>query len=613
MIAFIRARFPGTPASAVWSDTVAANWMDPAIPFSLAHYWKMSTFNQVDLPHVVFPAVVVNEPPANDRRNQLVISVLNEVDRVSRPDWNLFDRCIIFFAQATDLFGGSTHTAPNGRTITAAVFDLASGFNQACQEVGHTLGLDHELGAWGYDSYGKYTNEYGCPYSVMSAARDHSFIRAPDPRLPGLAGPTHPQRVVGPYLPTVHLYINQYRATNPHGVFNHPDTVAYLPSTYEHAPVTVRLVSRADAIAAWPSRRTVLAVVSPIVPGGDTHFLELRRKDGLYDAGIGNASVVITAANFFAGSRAVTDPSKLPIRYVDRIDLEGVDGDLDYHSFSGHFVVRVTRSSDDFSSVNLSIVGGNASQSFALTLNDPAANRVRTHTGDWTNAVVAPCALYPERGYFYRVNQFETFQVLRAHSSGYEKPHYAWYFENVLLNSAAGPTVALDVPCRDVNGHVIGSAAVHRVYCTFKLDGGKLEFNLVGAFANISLALRVVVGESSPGVMKNYYPERSLTSTVRAENLAVEWDADYESDLRACRKSLLKTKAKTFEPRDLVPDPRPPWLEQIGVRELILDLAERDQRSAYAVAAEVAKRAGVSTDTVLDDVFARFGEGRVVR
>lgn len=38
MIAVIRARFPNTPASAVWSNAAMQAWLDPNIPFSLAHY-----------------------------------------------------------------------------------------------------------------------------------------------------------------------------------------------------------------------------------------------------------------------------------------------------------------------------------------------------------------------------------------------------------------------------------------------------------------------------------------------------------------------------------------------------------------------------------------------
>ena len=415
MIAFIRARFPNTPASQVWSDTVAANWMDPTIPFSLAHYWSVSTFQQVDLSNVIFPPVIVNDPKqgTSDDRDRLVGAVLQAVDQASHPNWDQFDRCIIFFAQETDLFGGGTYTAPNGKKITAAVFDLASGFDQTCQEVGHTFGLNHELGVWFTDRYGNYTNEYGCPYSVMSAARDKSFTRAPDPRLPGVQGPTNPQRSVGPYIPLAHLYINQYHAVNPNGVFNHPDSVSYVSTAYENTWVNVRLYARDVAIAAWTNRRTVLVVVPPIVPGGDTHFLELRRKDSAYDGGIGDASIVILAANFFVGNSAVPDPSTLRLRYVDRINLESAEGDLDYHSFSGRFVIRVSSSAPGFASVNLGIRGGNAWQNFLLTLDDQISNSMPTGASDWSRALVSPCPFDPKSEYKYRVNTYRPFLFSR--------------------------------------------------------------------------------------------------------------------------------------------------------------------------------------------------------
>lgn len=613
MIAFIRARFPETLASAVWSDTVAANWFNPAIPFSLAHYWKVSTFQQVDFSFFVFEPVVVNSPQKGsaDYRKNLVQVVLNEVDRVSKPDWNLFDRCIIFFAQATDMFGGGMHIAPNGKSIGAAVFDLESGFDQTCQEVGHTFGLDHERGSWHYDEYGKYTDEYGCPYSVMSAAADKFFNRAQDPRLPGATGPALRQLVVGPYLPTVHLYLNQYQATNPNGVFNHPDTVAYLPANYEQNAVSVQLFARDAAIAAWPSRRIVLAVVPPIVPGGDTHFLELRRKDGLYDAAIESASIIILAANFYTANGAVPDPSSLSIRYVGRIDLEGVEGDLDYHSFSGHFVVRVTRTDANFATVNLTVEGGNAWQNASLTLDNPVSNRIRTGVGDGGMAYVAPCPLYPPREYSYKVGIFNTFHVLRAHASGYEMPHYSWYLENVRLNPAKSAAIILNVLCRALNGHTISPPAVHPVSCTYTLAGGKLELDILGAFTNITLTVRVVVGESSPEVIKNNYPERSLFTTVGADNTIIDWDSEYRADRQACKKALSKTKAKPFKPKDLIPDPRPTWRDRIGIPELIRDIAKKDPRSAYAVAAEVAKMTGMPIENVLEDVFGGDTRGSV--
>jgi hypothetical protein len=607
MFAFIRARFPNTPANLVWSDTAAADWMDPAIAFSMAHYWKVSTFQQVDFSNVVFPAVVVNDPRtgAADDRDRLVRAALDAVHQASHPDWNLFDRCIIFFAQQTDLFGGGTHRAPNGKLISAAVFDLVSGFDQTCQEVGHTLGLQHELGAWYYDSYGNYTNEYGCPYSVMSAAGDLSFERAIDPKLPGMF-PADPQRTIGPYVPTVHLYINQYRPVNPNGVFNHPDTVTYVPATYEHTPANVRLYARDAAIAAWPMRQTVLVVLPPIVPGGgDTHFLELRRQDSTYDRRIGNASIVILAANFFDGNRTVADVSGIRIRYVGRIDLEATNGDLDFHSFSGRFVVRVRNASPDFESVDLSIAGGNAWQNFQITLDSPLTNTVPTATSAWNHALVEPCPIMPKGEFGFRINKSETFFVLRAHSAGYEAPTYVWRVEGVTLNSAAGNSVDLSVQCRDVNGHELTAPSSHTVRCAFKINGGWLELAVTSAFADIVLGVEVIVGESSTSVMKNYYPDRSLFTTVRADNLAIEWDAAYQAASTACWKRFRDFNDR-FQEQTLhrsKGDPDPPFVEQIGVRELIRVLVERDPRAAYAVAAVVANRAMVPIEEVLDVVF----------
>ncbi len=602
MIALIRARFPDPSVFEVWTDAVAANFMDPAIPFSLAHYWALSTFRQVDLSSTSFPAVVVKDPRKNDKddRTRLVEAVLAEVDRVSKPDWNLFDRCVIVFGHPMDTFGGGSFTAPNGKRVMAAVFNVANRFDTACQEVGHAFGLGHEWDVSG-------NNEYACPYSVMSAESDLTDTRPPDPRLPGLQGTTHPQRTIGPYLPTVHLYLNQYRPVNPNGVFNHPDTVAYVPHSYEQTPVTVRLVARDAAIAAWPSRRIVLVVIPSTLPRGDTYFLELRRRDPLYDSGIGNACVIITAANFWAGNYTVSDISSLRIRYIDRIDLQGVQGDWDYHSFSGHFVVRVNAASDDFGAVNLTVGGGNAWQNFSVTLTNPAFNKPRVGVTEWARAAVAPCPMWAPRQYAYRVITFDSFYVFQARSVGYEQPSYAWYVENVRLGPASNGVVPLNVPCRRVNGHELEPRAVHQVLLNFNINGGRLELLTVASFAEITLTLRVEVGESSPSVMKNYYPDRYAITTLRVDNLAIEWDAEFQEASMACWKSYADAHRRfqlpRFVRRDPRRDPAPPWDQQIGVRDLIRDLAARDQHAAHAVAAEVARRAGVLTEDVLADAF----------
>lgn len=602
MIAFIRASFPGTPSSAVWSDTMAHDWMNPTVPFSLAHFWKVSTFHQIDLTYHLFPPVELDDPRRNqpDDRIQLVRAVLLAVDEESHPDWDLFDRCIIYFAQKTDMFGGGAHYAPNQKLVAPAVFDLLSPFNGTCQEVGHAFGLHHELSPQ--------MTEYGCPYSVMSAsANDLSFFRAPDPRLPGVAGPTHPQRQVGPYVPAVHLYLNQYGAVNPKGVFNHADSVTYVPATYEHTPYSMRLWARDAAIAAWPKRRRLLAVLPPIVPGGDTHFLEVRRTDASYDGGIGNACITICAANVFAGSGAVADLSAVRIRYIDRIDLEGVEGDLDYHSFGGRFVVRVNSYDDDFESVDVTIAGGNAWQNFAVALDDPQVNRKQLGTSDWHMATVAPCPIWPKREYSYQYRLYETFHVFQAHSSGYEKPSYVWYLGSERLDPA-GSLVTISVPCRDANGHEINPPVERHVSCNFKINRGRLEFNVSDAFADITIPVRVVVNESSPEVMKNYYPERSIFTTVRIDNLEIVWDEEFRNAATDCLKAMRDANTKLKEQilvKDPKRDPRPPWEQKITLPDLIRNLAERDQHAAFEVASEVAKAVGMPTDVVLDEVFRR--------
>lgn len=363
MFAFLQAGWLNTLAQSFWATSRVNNWMDPAIPFSMGHFWKMATFGEViDFSHQVFPPVVLNDPrhvpPTAGDRDVLQNAVLAAVDQQSHPNWDLFDRVIIFFAQRTDLYGGAQGTRlPNGKLAGITVFDIDSPFDMVCQEVGHALGLDHEIDATGA--------EYACPYSVMSAARDLRFDRPPDPRLPGNTTAPHPQKTAGPYIPAVHLYINQNRPVNPHGAFNNEFSVNYLSVAYAQTPVTLSLVARDAAIAAWPNRKPVLAVVPPIVPAGDTYFLELRRTDGMYDQGIGNPSVTILSGNFFAGGGAVPDVSKIRIRYRGRIDLKDPADDLDYHSIDGRFVVRVDSYSADHSSVGVTVGGDSVLQADA--------------------------------------------------------------------------------------------------------------------------------------------------------------------------------------------------------------------------------------------------------
>jgi hypothetical protein len=77
----------------------------------------------------------------------------------------------------------------------------------------------------------------------------------------------------------------------------------------------------------------------------------------MYDQGIGNPSVTILSANFFAGGGAVPDVSKIRIRYRGRIDLQDIAGDFDYHSVDGRFVVRVDSHDAAYASVSITVGG----------------------------------------------------------------------------------------------------------------------------------------------------------------------------------------------------------------------------------------------------------------
>jgi hypothetical protein len=232
-------------------------------------------------------------------------------------------------------------------------------------------------------------------------------------------------------------------------------------------------------------------------------------------------------------------------------------------------------------------------------------NTVSTAIGAWNPALVEPCPIETKGEFSYRINTFETFFVLQAHSAGYEAPSYTWRVQGVTLDPAAGGAVDLSVQCRDVNGYELTAPGVQTVHCTMVIKGGRLELAVTSVFADIVLGVELIVSESSPSVMKNYYPDRSLFTNIRADNLAIEWDAKYQAASKACWKRLNDFNNKFQEQVLYRPkgNPDPAFVEQIGIRELIRVLVERDPRAAYSVAAVVANRAMVPVEEVLDAVF----------
>jgi hypothetical protein len=248
MFAIIRVRFNDTDPSAVWGDDVVNNWLNPTIPYSLAHFWTRTSFYQADMRYFLFPPISIDDPRINipkdgDVRQYLVNGVTAEVKRLFTPDWNVFDRLLIVFAQPTDLFGGGSFVLPIGdgqKMVPVAVCDIASPFSDICQEVGHSFGLDHEVDTDG--------NEYKSPYSCMSSegygGATTSIERAEIAGFPTgtMSTPDNShvvtndvERIVGPYITPVQIYKSAM------GVFNDPASIYQVPATYETAPVSFRL------------------------------------------------------------------------------------------------------------------------------------------------------------------------------------------------------------------------------------------------------------------------------------------------------------------------------------------------------------------------------------
>ncbi|MEO6289195.1 MAG: hypothetical protein ABIO76_04715, partial [Ginsengibacter sp.] len=185
MLAVIRLRFPNTDAKEVWSDVTMNNWLNPSIPYSLAHFWTRTSLFQADMNYFLFPAITLADPrdnakPGENPRTVLVDGVLAEITRLFSPDWSIFKNVLIVGAQQTDQFGGGDPHKVGNTMVLAAVVDVLSPFSNICQEVGHAFSLEHELSTLG--------DEYQSPYSVMSSelygGNQSSFERPPDPSLP---------------------------------------------------------------------------------------------------------------------------------------------------------------------------------------------------------------------------------------------------------------------------------------------------------------------------------------------------------------------------------------------------------------------------------------------
>jgi hypothetical protein len=387
MIAILPVRF--ADHDDVWPPDRFERWMEPLRPFSLANFWWQSSRGLFDLSSRIYDPVTVGDPRplSNEGRDAFVVRVIAAATAAVDPDWAHTDILLIWLAQPTGWWGGGRLPVPlrgpgglvtGTKPVRVTVIDAMTPFDAACQELGHSFGLAHELGRDG-------VSDYGSPYSVMSAqiygaGPAASFERPADGNLPD----DPPQRIVGPLLPAAQLHVEE-RFRNSSAAIHLDPSYAAAPSR----PARHRLYALNYRLRVPPGPLPVVIAVPSNVNDGRTYFLELRR--GLdYDAGLGRPGAPV---------RGVVVHSAEPggrIRYRDVCDLQFGDN-VDWRFPAGDFSVRVNGIGPDQEYVDVTIRGG-ARTWFpirgALLAGGVAtqAQLTRTRRGDQRNALIAELA-----------------------------------------------------------------------------------------------------------------------------------------------------------------------------------------------------------------------------
>ena len=605
MLAVIRLRFPNTAASEVWSDAAMNNWLNPSIPFSLAHFWTRTSLFQADMNYFLFPAITLADPrdkakPGEDRRTVLVDGVLAEITRLFSPDWSIFKNVLIVGAQQTDQFGGGGPHKVGDTMVLAAVVDVLSPFSNICQEVGHSFSLDHELDTLGVD--------YESPYSVMSSEKygdnKSSYERPVDARLPvgkpkassnvSTVITNDVQRIIGPYITPA-----QFSAANT-ASFNDPNTVHQIPASFNTTPYSFRLNAFDAGIDSWPNRKIILGVIKPVDPNGDTYYLELRRNRS-YDAAFSvDGDTTPPVAVVIHAQSKITKR----IRYVNRIALLG-NGDTDYHDFNGRFVVRVGGFEKDFSAVTVTVAGGDTWKYFGVGLDDVVETTLPPTRIDigWQTADMSPCFLFPKAPHRFRNHFSNHLLSLRATSFGYEQPLYQWFINDQLLDPS-NTSIMLNLNVKVAERGEFSSAKSENINFNYELKPGsnKLKISCDEPYSGISAIVKVLVTESSHEVLQNLYPDRSLWTGIVFNNVSIEHDQSYIDEEIACAKRIKQLNDQYAKSRKLphLVDPGPKF--GVDVIDVIDALMVSNPTAANAVINEVARLGNVRKKQVIEQL-----------
>jgi hypothetical protein len=615
MIAAIRVRFTPTPASAVWDNAVFTNWLNPTVQYSLAHFWFKSSFTLADLTFQILPPIVIDDPrlkltPEERRNNKitraaLVNGVTAKVTDAFQLEWNTIDGMLIWFAQPTDLFGGGSYPVPLSlpdigflqdflfgppiyKSIPVAVSDIASPFDQVCQELGHAYGFEHPLD--------RASDEYGDPYDSMASERYGkvywpAFERPADPALPvGLVDGVDQQRIIGPYVSAAQLAMSPFAATlRAAGMF------IDVPPSYATGASSFTLHALDRASGSFPGQPLpIAAVIPPGALGGDTYFLELRRAAG-YDSGLRKTAVDTSRPPIGIVIHSY-DKMRKRIVYQDTLPLADNRGDRDYHMFGGgDFTFRVTSIGADFRSVGITIGGRDFWRHFGVNIEDVQQDVFATTQTAWQKIAVSPCFMFAVGDYYYHFNYNFNRYTLVVSSFGYEKPIYVWTVNGTVLNPSANMmNISANVEVPSPTGKVI---ATKFVAIEYTIAPDRLTLSCNPEIGNFSLVIEVKSVESSPEVMKNFYEDKSSGTSVRFNNVELEWDDNYNKRQKECEDALEAVNKKHIPQRKVrVPRPDDPF-GVLNIEALINELGnvsvDFGLGVANAVVDEVARVASI--------------------
>jgi hypothetical protein len=211
-----------------------------------------------------------------------------------------------------------------------------------------------------------------------------------------------------------------------------------------------------------------------------------------------------------------------------------------------------------------------------------------------------PCVFAEFGSYsFQYVTAPRTFEVT-ASSYGYEAPSYTWTIEGQPVPPAAAGSITVEVPASPPSPHGHWEQERRSVELPYALVGAHLTLRPpVGDMVEIgkfSVYLEVRVHESSHEVVQNNYPTRTITTSLRFDNVAIDWDARYEAGIDHCESVRREVDRKRIPLPDFTPGlgrRGRPDDDLPNVLEVIESIIDRNPAAANALIEQVGRSANI--------------------